>query len=184
MFKVKNIGTIALSAFAVTFLYRVSTEVLPSQGGEFKKYAEESEADARRLEESFAKSRAATKSLSVALPPGQVLDQWSNSYFWYVRPEMLNRRIQPSQKLYQREWLAVRAVLQEKLVWMQLPGCVSDSGEYDYELPDYKDAHTAIADAVFYTRHPELRGRKLRPSETRLIEEWNSIYKSFPYSPC
>jgi hypothetical protein len=64
MFKVKNLGTIALSVFAITFLYQVFTKAFTSQGGEFKKYAEESEAGARRVEEAFAKSRAATESLS------------------------------------------------------------------------------------------------------------------------
>lgn len=133
---------------------------------------------------SIAASSVIFCSQVMAIPPDQELDQWSNSYFWSIHPEMLNRRIQPSQTLYQSEWLAIRSVLRDKLTWMEIPGCVSDSGEYVYELPDYKDAHTAITDAVFYTRHPELRRRELRPSETRLIEEWNSIYKSFPYSPC
>jgi hypothetical protein len=64
MFKVKNLGTIALSVFAITFLYQVFTKSFTDQGGEFKKYAEESEADVRELEASFAKSRAATQSLS------------------------------------------------------------------------------------------------------------------------
>lgn len=133
---------------------------------------------------SIAASSVIFCSQAMAAPPNQELDEWSNSYFWFVRPEMLNRRIQPSQTLYQREWLSIRAVLRNKLAWMQLPTCVSDSGEYVYELPDYKDAHTAITDAVFYTRYPQLRGRKLKPSETRLVEEWNTIYRSFPYSPC
>jgi hypothetical protein len=65
MFKVKNLGTVALSVFAVTFLYQVFTKTFTSQGGEFKKYAEESEADVRRLDEAFAKSRTATESLSM-----------------------------------------------------------------------------------------------------------------------
>jgi hypothetical protein len=64
MFKVKNLGTIALSVFAVTFLYQVFTKAFTSQGGDFKKYAEESQAGARRVEEAFAKSRVATESLS------------------------------------------------------------------------------------------------------------------------
>lgn len=64
MFKLKTLGNIALSVFAITFVYQVFTKSFTNQGGELKKYAEESEAGARRVEEAFAESRAATESLS------------------------------------------------------------------------------------------------------------------------
>lgn len=67
MFKAKTLGTITLSVFAVTFLYQVFSKALTNQGGEFKKYAEESEANLRRVEKAFADAesrRAATESLS------------------------------------------------------------------------------------------------------------------------
>ncbi len=40
------------------------------------------------------------------------------------------------------------------------------------------DPDIALADAIFYTHHPELTGHKIKPSETRLREEWNAIFKS------
>jgi len=63
MLKVKTLGNIALSVFAVTFLYQVFTKAFTSQGGEFDKYAKESEIRTRELEETFAESRAVTESL-------------------------------------------------------------------------------------------------------------------------
>lgn len=32
-----------------------------------------------------------------------------------------------------------------------------------------------LTDLIFFRRHPELGGRKLRPGENKLINEWNSI---------
>ena len=66
----------------------------------------------------------------------------------------------------------------------EIPSCYADDVTYDYDLKDYGETITALIDAVFYASHPELKGRKLRPSETHLIREWNAIKQSFFYDPC
>ena len=123
-------------------------------------------------------------SQALASVPASVLDQYTDSYFWNVNPEMLNRSIQPHQTQYKKEWLAIREVLNDQLVWMQLPLCYAEPGEYGYEVEDYGETVTALTDAVFYTRHPELNGRKIRPGETALVEEWKAITRMFPPSLC
>jgi hypothetical protein len=121
---------------------------------------------------------------ATASVPDQVLNQSTNSLFWNVHPEMLDRTIQPNQTLYRKEWSAIREVMSKLLVWRELPQCYADPDTYGYDVENYAEMIAAVTDAVFYTRHPELQRRKLRPSETRLVEEWNAIYRSFPYSPC
>jgi len=123
-------------------------------------------------------------SQALASVPASVLDQYTDSYFWNVNPEMLNRSIQPYQTQYKKEWLAIREVLNNQLVWMQLPLCYAEPGEYGYEVEDYGETVTALTDAVFYTRHPGLNGRKIRPEETALVEEWKAITRMFPPSLC
>lgn len=62
--KVKTFGTIALSVFAITFLYQVFSKGFTNQGGLSKKLAEESQAGVRELDKAFADSRAASETLS------------------------------------------------------------------------------------------------------------------------
>jgi hypothetical protein len=68
MSKVKKLATIALSVFAISFIYQVGTKSFTNQGGDFKRYADESEANVKRMEEAFAKSHATTESLSANTP--------------------------------------------------------------------------------------------------------------------
>jgi hypothetical protein len=123
-------------------------------------------------------------SQALASVPASVLDRWTDSYFWTINPEMLDRSIQPHQTQYKKEWLAIRGVFEDRLTWMQLPICYAEPGEYGYEIEDYGDAMAALTDAVFYARHPELNGRKIRANETSLIREWNSINQSVSFGPC
>jgi hypothetical protein len=117
---------------------------------------------------------------ALASVPASVLDQYTDSYFGDIHPEMREKKIQPNQTQYKKEWLAIREALRSRLSYGRV--CYKDG--YDYDVENYGDALIAITDAVFYVRHPELVGRKLGPSETRLIGEWNSIWKSFPPDNC
>jgi hypothetical protein len=120
----------------------------------------------------------------LASVPDPVLDQYTNLYFWNVNPEMFNRSVQFHQTQYKKEWLVIREVLNDQLVWMQLPLCYAEPGEYGYEVRDYGETVTALTDVIFYARHPELNGRKIRPDETELVKEWNAITGMFPPGLC
>ncbi|NEO81021.1 hypothetical protein [Moorena sp. SIO4G3] len=124
------------------------------------------------------------QSQALACVPESVLDNFTNFYFWQANPEMSNKSIKSHQKQYKKEWLAIKEVLKDRIVWMEIPSCYADHGDYGYEVKDYVETITALIDAVFYASHPELKGRKLRPSETHLIREWNLIKQSFIYDPC
>lgn len=64
MSKIKTFGTIALSVFAITFLYQVFSKGFTNQDEWSKKRAEESQARLRKLDKAFADSRAASEALS------------------------------------------------------------------------------------------------------------------------
>jgi hypothetical protein len=117
---------------------------------------------------------------ALASVPAPVVDRFTDSYFWTINPGMRNRSIQPYQTQYKKEWLAIREVLKNKLSYGKV--CYKDG--YDYDVENYGDALIAMTDAVFYARHPELAGRKVRSSEASLIREWNSIWRSFPPDNC
>ncbi|EGJ33629.1 MULTISPECIES: hypothetical protein [Moorena] len=123
-------------------------------------------------------------SQALACVPESVLDRFTNFYFWQANPEMSDKNIKSHQTQYKKEWLAIKKVLKDRIVWREIPSCYADDVTYDYDLKDYRETITALIDAVFYASHPELKGRKLRPSETHLVREWNSIKQSFSFSWC
>jgi hypothetical protein len=129
---------------------------------------------------SIAIASVVFSSPAIASAPDSILDQHTDSYFWDVHPEMRNRQIQPSQTQYKEEWLAIREVLESRLTYQKV--CYKEG--YGYDVENYGETLQALADAVFYVRHPGLAGRKIRPNETGLIEEWNSIVKKFPLDNC
>lgn len=117
---------------------------------------------------------------ALASAPDSILDQYTDSYFRDVHPEMRNRQIQPSQTQYKEEWLAIREVLESRLTYKKV--CYKEG--YGYDVENYGETLQALADAIFSVRHPELGGRKIRPDEIELIKEWNSIVKKFPLDNC
>jgi hypothetical protein len=117
---------------------------------------------------------------ALASVPTSVLDQHTDSYFGDIHPEMRDRKIQAHQTQYQKEWLAIREALRTRMTYARV--CWKDG--YDYDVENYGEALMAITDAVFYARHPELLGRKIGSGETDLIQEWNSIWRSFPPDNC
>ncbi|MFW6359982.1 MAG: hypothetical protein ACOC0N_12320, partial [Chroococcales cyanobacterium] len=87
------------------------------------------------------------------------------------------------QTLYRKEWLAIRQVIPDMIAWTEIQcGAAAESGQYEYTVVNY-DAD-AIADAVFYARHPELKGRKIRPGETDLANEWSAIRRNLVFDFC
>jgi hypothetical protein len=117
---------------------------------------------------------------ALASVPTSALDQHTDSYFRDIHPEMRDKKIQPHQTQYQKEWSAIREVLRNRLSYGKV--CYKDG--YDYDVADYGGTLMALTDAVFYVRHPELTGRKIEPGETWLTKEWNSIWRSFPPDNC
>jgi hypothetical protein len=92
---------------------------------------------------------------------------------------MDHKNIEKNQTLYQKEWLAMREVLKDKLIYSTR---IEYCGKPGYELSNSgNDPVSALADAIFYVHHPELAGHKIKPSQTSLKEEWNAIYKSFEW---
>ncbi|NEO38104.1 MAG: hypothetical protein F6J90_17920 [Moorea sp. SIOASIH] len=133
-------------------------------------------------------------SQALASVPEFVLHDFTDFYFWQLNPEMSNNSLKSDQTQYNQEWLAIKETLKDRIVWRKLPTCdgYTDAHEnyagdlnYSYFVNDNQETITALINAVFYSRHPELKGRKIRPSETHLIREWNLIKQSVSsYSWC
>ncbi|AOX02553.1 hypothetical protein BJP34_26695 [Moorena producens PAL-8-15-08-1] len=130
---------------------------------------------------------------ALASVPEFVVKDFTDFYFWQVNPEMSNNSLKSDQTQYNQEWLAIKETLKDRIIWRKLPSCDSyaqhenhaDDLNYSYFVNDNQETITALINAVFYARHPELKGRKIKPSETHLIREWNLIKQSVSsYSWC
>ena len=114
--------------------------------------------------------------------PQRFIDIWTDNIFSSLHPELSGRKIQFSETEYIREWQAIQAVVANDLTPKM--GCTGDSGwglsEFDgVDVRTGKRLLTSavlnkVADAIFYTRHPEL-GRKIKPGEYKLKNEWMKI---------
>lgn len=115
--------------------------------------------------------------------PQRFIDIWTDNIFSNLHPELSGRKIQSSETEYIREWQAIQTVVANNLTPKM--GCTGDSGwglsEFDgVNVRTGKRLLTStvlnkVADAIFYTRHPELGDRKIQPGEDKLTNEWMKI---------
>jgi hypothetical protein len=103
------------------------------------------------------------------------VDDWTDTFFYAVHPDMKGRSIDPAQELYVREWNALRGVVKNWVGWIE-SNCGTASSDQDQASVDNVSVRDKLADAVFYARHPELNGREIRSGETALANEWKSIH--------
>jgi len=113
----------------------------------------------------------------------EAIKSWTDHYFYQLHPEMENKTIQKHQSFYKREWLVIQNLVRTHLSWgvtcEALVEMNIDPGPPQY----YVDVSlTTAANTIFYARHPELKGRKIRSEETHLKNEWHEIEGAFHYS--
>ncbi len=118
--------------------------------------------------------------------PEKVIDEFTDSIFYRLHPQLNRRKIRSDETQYINEWAAIKKVLgdgnlvYERVCWRG-PNFWWHLAEYDTpgrngrEIIKFSSVLNKVADAVFYTRHPELGYRAIKPSETRLASEWSKI---------
>jgi len=122
--------------------------------------------------------------------PEKAINNLTDLIFYNLHPELNRRKIRSDETQYINEWAAIKKVVSEdNLVYRDT--CSGRSNNYEWFLSNYDDEYRRrnasplsspvldrVADAVFYTRHPELVYRRIQPSETRLASEWLQIRKA------
>ena len=123
--------------------------------------------------------------ISQSRPTQEIIDNWTDTLFYRANPELSGRKIRADETEYIREWNAIQRIMPDLLVYDNNP--CGDTGwileSYDYLSPNegqglVSDELNQVADAIFYTRNPELSGRKLGSHETGLAHEWLRIRKA------
>jgi hypothetical protein len=137
----------------------------------------------------YSASRVRVDSVQVVAnrAPEKAIDNLTDFIFYNLYPELNRRKIRSDETQYIKEWAAIKKVVsQDNLVYGDT--CSERSNNYEWLLSSYDDENPRrnasplsspvldkVADAVFYTRHPELGYRRIQPSETRLVSEWSKI---------
>ena len=112
----------------------------------------------------------------------EIIDDWTDTLFYRANPQLSGRKIRTDETEYIREWNAIQRIVPDLLVYDN--NICGDTGwileSYDYISLDegkglVSEELNQVADAIFYARHPELSGRKIRPDETQLANEWSRI---------
>lgn len=122
----------------------------------------------------------------------EIIDDWTDEFFYRVNPELSGRQIRADETEYIREWNAIERIMPDLLVYNN--NMCGDTEwileSYDHIALNYdeipvndghglvSDALNQVADAIFYTRNPELSGRNIGSDETQLAHEWLRIRKA------
>ena len=132
--------------------------------------------------------------IAVSQAPEKVIDELTDSIFYNLYRGLNRRKIRSDETQYINEWAAIKKVLRDaNLVYEK--GCTSapywrlseydTPGRFGVGLIAFSPLLNLVADAVFYTRHPELEYRKIQPSDTRLASEWSKIRQAVSLvDPC
>ncbi|WP_341734523.1 hypothetical protein [Microcoleus sp. EPA2] len=128
---------------------------------------------------------AASVMIAANNAPEKAIDELTDSIFYNLYPQLDRRKIRSNETQYINEWAAIRKVLMGDGNLVYERGCGPSYwwhlSEYDTpgrngrEIIVFSPVLNKVADAVFYTRHPELGYRTIKPSETRLASEWSKI---------
>jgi hypothetical protein len=111
------------------------------------------------------------------------VNETADMLFHHLHRDLNGRKIAADEYQYIREWQVIRdAVSQDVLQYTKddpkNKGC--DSPEWHYPWNRTRDVaiDEKLADAVFYSRYPERRGRSIQPHEQSAMREWNMIKKA------
>lgn len=120
---------------------------------------------------------------------------WTDYFFYLVRPEMRDKKIQVSQTLYRREKTGIRQVIRQVtscscywsrknyyLVKQHIPEDKQQKDIWQWEYYWLKNneywfegLYRDFTDAVFYARHPELSRDNSNLKNMNLATEWMFI---------
>lgn len=126
--------------------------------------------------------------------PEKVIDELTDSIFYNLHPQLNRRKIRSNETQYINEWAAIKKVLADdnfvyerscngKFRWRLSE--YDTPGRHSREIMVFSSVLNKVADAVFYTRHPELGYRRIQRSETRLASEWSKIRQEVSWpDPC
>jgi hypothetical protein len=101
-------------------------------------------------------------------------DLHTDRIFYKVNPELNQRKLRSNEYGYIQEWQNIRKVVYDHVIYAPVSrACVSD----EWYMPDEEGFRDRVVDSIFYSRNPELVGRKIGVNDRAQQQEWLSIQK-------
>jgi hypothetical protein len=115
----------------------------------------------------------------------QSVDRVTDWLFGNVHPELNRRKLQSDESDYIQEWHVIRAVVDTGLQYDETNAKSSACDVPDWYFSNHDTAlKDRLADAIFYYRHPEMKGQKIDRSDRSAVQEWNKLQRSMNVSYC
>jgi hypothetical protein len=121
------------------------------------------------------------------------IDGQADLFLDKVNPELNGRKLRSDDYGYIKEWKAIRKAVEQEMK----PAVSECAGDQMWELRSYDGINglpsgrrgsptfDRIADAIFYSRHPELAGAAISSSDSALAREWSRIRQAIMIEqPC
>lgn len=119
----------------------------------------------------------------------QAVDRLTDFFFYKVNPQLNNRKLQPGDRDYIREWQRLRAAIEPRVKPARevcnSPGPEDIGWEFTaINGQTYEQTYDLLADTVFYSRHPQRTGQQIPKSDRISISEWSAIRRYMYISNC
>jgi hypothetical protein len=128
--------------------------------------------------------------LTKAESRAEAINSITDWVFYSVNPQLKKRKLRSNEHGYIREWQRIRAALEPRVI-PSAEACAAplEPGDVEWEFSpingeSFNKTYDYLADVIFHSRHPERKGRKIRPDERAAVNEWSSIRRKIHISTC
>ncbi|MCU0541380.1 MAG: hypothetical protein MUE44_04240 [Oscillatoriaceae cyanobacterium Prado104] len=119
----------------------------------------------------------------------QAVDRLTDFLFYRVNPELNNRKLQPGEREYIYQWQRLREAIDPRVKSIHEVCFRVAPGETGWEFTaingqTYEQTYDALADAIFYSRHPQRVGQPIGRGDRVSTSEWLAIRREIYISNC
>ncbi|MEG4320332.1 MULTISPECIES: hypothetical protein [unclassified Microcoleus] len=119
----------------------------------------------------------------------QAVDRLTDVLFYRVNPQLNNRKLQTGDREYIRQWQKLREAIDPRVKSVQEVCFRVAPEEKGWEFTTingetYEQTYDRLADAIFYSRHPQRTGQQIPKNDKISISEWSAIRREMFLSNC
>lgn len=119
----------------------------------------------------------------------RAVDRLTDFLFYKVNPQLNNRKLQPGDREYIRQWQKLREAIDPGVKSAQEVCYRPEPGETGWEFTvvngeTYEQTYDRLADTIFYSRHPQRTGQPIPKNDQISISEWSAIRQYMYISNC
>lgn len=119
----------------------------------------------------------------------QAVDRLTDFLFYRVNPELNNRKLQPGEREYIYQWQRLREAIEPRVKSIQEVCFGVTPTETGWEFTTingqtYEQTYDTLADAIFYSRHPQRVGQPIGRGDRVSTSEWSAIRREMYISNC